>query len=68
MKDGFKSYLALNPLQNFFATLKFRKPQFDEGTVKQHFSTMANLMGLDDEEFSYKRNCSSVCRLVNFQA
>src|SRR5204863_195753 len=26
LQDNFKSYLALNPLQNFFATLKFRRP------------------------------------------
>jgi phosphoglycerol transferase MdoB-like AlkP superfamily enzyme len=27
LKDNFKSYLALNPLQNFFTTLKFRNPE-----------------------------------------
>src|SRR5215217_8167674 len=36
LNDGFKSYLALNPMQNFFTTLKFRKPQFNEGQAKEY--------------------------------
>ena len=28
--NAFKSYLAINPLQNFFATLKLRRPDFNE--------------------------------------
>ncbi|HLF47132.1 MAG TPA: hypothetical protein VI548_11945, partial [Chitinophagaceae bacterium] len=30
MGDDFKNYLSLNPLQNFFTTLKFRKPGYNE--------------------------------------
>ena len=55
LQDGFKSYLALNPLQNFFTTLKFRKPQFNESKAKEYFPQMAALMGLSSKEFSYKR-------------
>jgi phosphoglycerol transferase MdoB-like AlkP superfamily enzyme len=53
--DSFKSYLALNPLQNFFSTLKFRKPQFSESKAKELFPVMAGLMDLDKDNFSYNR-------------
>ncbi len=36
-RDSFKSYLALNPLQNFFATLKLRKPDFNEQKAREAF-------------------------------
>ncbi|MEO5647681.1 MAG: hypothetical protein ABIQ56_04925, partial [Chitinophagaceae bacterium] len=35
LNDNFKSYLALNPFQNFFTTLKFRSPSFDELQAKE---------------------------------
>jgi phosphoglycerol transferase MdoB-like AlkP superfamily enzyme len=53
--DSFKSYLALNPLQNFFATLKFRSPEINESKAKEYFPVMAGWMNLDHKEFSYKR-------------
>jgi phosphoglycerol transferase MdoB-like AlkP superfamily enzyme len=53
--DSFKSYLALNPLQNFFATLKFRSPEISESKAKEYFPVMASWMNLDHKEFSYKR-------------
>jgi phosphoglycerol transferase MdoB-like AlkP superfamily enzyme len=56
LNDGFKSYLALNPMQNFFTTLKFRKPQYNEIEVKKYFPVMAEWMQLPDKEFSYRRN------------
>ena len=56
LNDGFKSYLALNPLQNFFTTLKFRKPQFNETEVKKYFPVMADWMQLPGKDFSYHRN------------
>jgi phosphoglycerol transferase MdoB-like AlkP superfamily enzyme len=55
LNDGFKSYLALNPMQNFFTTLKFRKPQFNEGKAKEYFPVMAELMQLPKNEFSFVR-------------
>ena len=55
-QDSFKSYLALNPLQNFFATLKLRKPEFNEQKAREAFPVMAEWMPLPDKtEFSYRR-------------
>lgn len=54
--DSFKTYLSLNPLQNFFATLKFRKPEYNEGKAREAFPIMAEWMGLRDKnQFSYTR-------------
>lgn len=54
--DSFKSYLALNPLQNFFATLKLRKPEFNEQKAREAFPIMAEWMQLPDKNtFSYRR-------------
>ena len=55
-QDSFKSYLALNPLQNFFATLKLRKPEFNEQKAREAFPAMAEWMPLREvTEFSYRR-------------
>ncbi len=55
-RDSFKSYLAINPLQNFFATLRLRKPQFDEHKVREVFPVMAEWMQLPDStHFSFRR-------------
>lgn len=54
--DNFKSYLSLNPLQNFFTTLRFRKPEFNETKAREYFPVMADWMELNDKEsFSYRR-------------
>lgn len=55
MTDNFSCYLALNPLQNFFTTLKFRKPVFNADKAKESFSVMADWLGIDKNEFSFKR-------------
>ena len=55
LHDSFKSYLALNPLQNFFTTLKFRNPQYNDGKVKSFFPLMAPVLNIKGNEFSYKR-------------
>jgi phosphoglycerol transferase MdoB-like AlkP superfamily enzyme len=47
--DNFKAYLALNPLENFFTTLRFRKPFTDDGTAKIQFETMKELLQLPKE-------------------
>lgn len=60
LNDGFKSYLALNPLQNFFTTLKFRKPQFNENKAKEYFPVMAELMQLPKDDFSFVRKVQPV--------
>ena len=53
--DSFKSYLALNPLQNFFTTLKFRRPQFNTSKAKEYFPVMAEWMNLESKDFSFRR-------------
>jgi phosphoglycerol transferase MdoB-like AlkP superfamily enzyme len=53
--NSFKSFLALNPLQNFFYTLKLRRPTYDESTVREYFPVMKQWMGLTNENFSFKR-------------
>jgi phosphoglycerol transferase MdoB-like AlkP superfamily enzyme len=55
-KNSFKSYLAINPLQNFFSTLKLRKPDLNERKAKEVFPVMAKWMQLPPENnFTYKR-------------
>ncbi|HEV7622004.1 MAG TPA: sulfatase-like hydrolase/transferase [Flavisolibacter sp.] len=53
--DSFESYLALNPLQNFFTTLKFRTPQFSAENTRKSFKIMAGLMDFPMNQSSYKR-------------
>lgn len=45
--DNFKSYVALNPLQNFFTTLRFRTPSFDEAKAKEFYPQIADYLLLD---------------------
>ena len=57
LNDNFKSYVALNPLQNFFTTLQFRKPSFDDAQAKKYFPLIADFLQLDqkniaDEDYS----------------
>lgn len=54
--DNFKAYLALNPLENFFTTLRFRKPFADDGSAKEQFEIMKQLLQLPQES-----------KLLNFQ-
>jgi phosphoglycerol transferase MdoB-like AlkP superfamily enzyme len=59
LNDNFKSYVALNPLQNFFSTLEFRKPSFDDEKAKSFFPLIANLLQLDSQNIAnkdYERN------------
>jgi phosphoglycerol transferase MdoB-like AlkP superfamily enzyme len=55
-KNSFNSYLAINPLQNFFTTVKQRKPEFDELKARKAFPLMATWMNLPDTtNFSFRR-------------
>ncbi len=54
--NNFKAYLALNPLENFFTTLRFRKPFADDGSAKGQFETMKDLLQLPEQS-----------KLLNFQ-
>ncbi|HNL82759.1 MAG TPA: LTA synthase family protein, partial [Chitinophagaceae bacterium] len=57
-KNNFKSYLALNPLQNFFTTLRFRKPVADGNLVHKYYNDIANFLQFDSltkQQASFKR-------------
>ncbi|MEO6583492.1 MAG: sulfatase-like hydrolase/transferase [Ferruginibacter sp.] len=45
LNDEFKSNLALNPLQNFFTTLRFRDPDYNTQS-KKYYRRMANFLKL----------------------
>jgi phosphoglycerol transferase MdoB-like AlkP superfamily enzyme len=65
--DSFKSYLALNPLQNFFTTLKFRKPQYNETKAREYFPVMQQWMGLEHSNFSFKRSVEPLPEAIKSQ-
>jgi phosphoglycerol transferase MdoB-like AlkP superfamily enzyme len=52
LNDNFKSYVALNPMQNFFTTLKFRKPSFDDDKAKSFFPLIADFLQLDQKNIN----------------
>ncbi|MEO8412932.1 MAG: sulfatase-like hydrolase/transferase [Ginsengibacter sp.] len=54
LNDNFKSYLALNPLQNFFTTLQFRRPSFDDAKAKLYFPVVADFLQLDAKNIGDK--------------
>ena len=54
LNDNFKSYVALNPLQNFFTTLQFRKPSFEDAKAKFYFPVIANFLQLDSKSITDK--------------
>jgi phosphoglycerol transferase MdoB-like AlkP superfamily enzyme len=55
LNDEFKSNLALNPLQNFFTTLRFRNPDYDT-KAKEYYPVMADFLQLNDSnKKSYDR-------------
>ena len=43
--DAFKSNLALNPLQNFFTTMRFRDPDYNT-KAKEYYPVMENFLNL----------------------
>ncbi|MDQ6844989.1 MAG: LTA synthase family protein [Bacteroidota bacterium] len=56
LNDNFKSYVALNPLQNFFTTLQFRNPSFEDQKAKEYFPVISRFLHLDSSAFkTYKR-------------
>ncbi len=52
LNDNFKSYVALNPLQNFFTTLQFRRPSFDDAKAKENFPLIADFLQLDSKNIA----------------
>ncbi|RTL60441.1 MAG: hypothetical protein EKK37_06300 [Sphingobacteriales bacterium] len=59
--DNFKAYLALNPLQNFFTTLKFRNPSFNTSNARQYYPSMAKFLGITKQEeyLDFKRTITT---------
>ncbi len=54
--NRFKSYLAINPLQNFFSTLKLRSPQYNEKAARRAFPIMAEWMQFPNQnDFTFRR-------------
>ncbi|MFT3910653.1 MAG: sulfatase-like hydrolase/transferase [Ferruginibacter sp.] len=45
LNDEFKSNLALNPLQNFFTTLRFRAPDYNS-RAKEYYPVMSRFLSL----------------------
>ncbi|MEO8403804.1 MAG: LTA synthase family protein [Chitinophagaceae bacterium] len=43
-RDSFKAFLAINPLQNFFTTLRFRHPEYNEQKARDAFPIMREWM------------------------
>ncbi len=55
-RDSFKSYVAINPLQNFFSTLKGRKHAFNEKEARQALPVMEEWMQLKlNSDLNYHR-------------
>ena len=54
--DTFDSYLALNPLQNFFTTLKFRTPEFNETKVRKYYPVLSQWMHLNPDKLNFNRS------------
>lgn len=53
LNDEFKSNLALNPLQNFFTTLNFRKPDY-HNQAKEYYHRISQFLQL--EKFNLPEN------------
>ncbi len=48
LNDNFKSYLALNPFQNFITSLKQRKPDFNTSGAAKHYNAIADYLQLNN--------------------
>lgn len=55
LQDSFRSYMALNPLQNFFTTLRFRKPHATTNAAEKHFPVMKEWLQLPSSQTTYTR-------------
>ena len=56
LNDEFKSNLALNPLQNFFTTLRFRNPDHNTRAA-EYYDDMAGFLQLE-KDYSFKKGYS----------
>lgn len=48
LNDNFKSYLALNPFQNFITSLKQRKPDFNTSGAAKYYPVIADYLQLNN--------------------
>jgi phosphoglycerol transferase MdoB-like AlkP superfamily enzyme len=58
LNDNFKSYLALNPFQNFITSLKQRKPDFNTSGAARYYNIIADHLRLDPvtrSKYNYER-------------
>ncbi len=53
LNDEFKSNLALNPLQNFFTTLRFRDPDYHT-QAKEYYPVITDFLQLDKTDSTQK--------------
>jgi phosphoglycerol transferase MdoB-like AlkP superfamily enzyme len=65
--NSFHSFLALNPLQNFFYTLKLRRSTYDETKVRAYFPLMKQWMGINSNHFSFKREIEPAADAIKTQ-
>ncbi|MEY3589794.1 MAG: hypothetical protein RLZZ466_314, partial [Bacteroidota bacterium] len=49
-QQSFLSYLAINPLQNFAATLSLRQPSYNEDRARALYPVLANWMGWSETD------------------
>lgn len=57
--DNFSANLALNPLQSFFSTLRFRGSTVDIGKVRASYPLMAEVLGVrepDEKNLNFSRS------------
>ena len=55
-KNSFKSYIAINPLQNFFSTLKGRRHEFNAIKAREAIPVMEEWMQLNlKDQLNYRR-------------
>ena len=70
MNDNFKSYLALNPFQNFVTTLRFRKPVFNLEKSKEYYPVISDFLQLDKSNAQtngYERTINPVSHSLESQ-
>ncbi len=49
LNNNFTAYLALNPMQNFFSTLQFRKPVFDHEKAQNYSDEIGEFLGIEKD-------------------
>ncbi|HUS03309.1 MAG TPA: sulfatase-like hydrolase/transferase [Chitinophagaceae bacterium] len=66
--NEFKSSVALNPVQSFFSTLKFRHSGYDEKKVRYYYPMMVHYLGIqkpDSSKLNFERTYTFSDTTVN---